>query len=120
LPTVLAEDLIHNLVDDARLEPINVLLGYLEQVCDAREGAMIPDISLFALNQVLEIEVRDFPLVEDAPNQGESNQSNNVNEVTFWRTAEQLTQAFKPYGLYCFNTYKLANIAKKTLLKFLQ
>lgn len=61
LPASIAEELVCNLVEDGRLEPINALRGYSAQVIEAVEGALIPDLSLFALDQVCEVEAREFP-----------------------------------------------------------
>lgn len=55
-----ADELVRQLIEDGRLTPINALRGHHAQVMDDGAGALIPDLSLFALDQVIEVEALEF------------------------------------------------------------
>lgn len=55
-----ADELGRQLIEDGRLTPINALRGHHAQVMDDGAGALISDLSLFALDQVIEVEALEF------------------------------------------------------------
>ncbi len=60
LRSEMADDLVRSLIEDGCLEPINALRGHSAQVIEEGENALISDISLFSLDQVQEVEGREF------------------------------------------------------------
>lgn len=81
------DKLVQEYVATARLEPINVLRGHSEQTIDASEGALIPDLSLFAMAQVREIEAQDFSVVA------------GNTDSSLWATRKSVLEAFRQHGL---------------------
>jgi len=91
------KELVQDYVDDGDLEPINVLRGCSEQweehtkVLQEGETVFIPDSSLFALDQVLEIEAREFPSVKSDPERTGSNPDGASNSNTTFGTTKRWT-----------------------------
>lgn len=85
------DELVQEYLATARLEPINAVSRHSEQVIDAGEGALIPDLSLFEMDQVLEIEVEDDlnPKIVDTPRATRRNALTPILEIARDKAADR-------------------------------